>query len=157
MARFLLRFDQVIGGAAASIETVNETEDRAKNEAELSGLSLLAVFASVTTIPILAPVGYSLARVSYHPGDYLRLRELLSQELVDDASTTRGRPAALMLCTIFSVSHNALISSDFRRIRDKCERDFFRLNLEQFRIFVKHWVAQLIRPEEETRRAGDPT
>jgi hypothetical protein len=117
---------------------------------------LFAVFASVTTIPILAPFGYSLARIPPHPGDCLRLRELLSEELVGDASTARGRSAGLMLCTIFSIWHKGLISSGFKRVRDERGRDFFRLNLEQFGVFVKHWVAQLIRPEEETKRAGDP-
>jgi hypothetical protein len=111
----------------------------------------------VTTIPILPPLGYSLARVARQPGDYLLLRELLSEGLVDAPSTMTGRPAGLMLCTSFSALHKALISSDFSKFRQKQECFFCRSNLEQFRVFVKHWAAQLIRPEEKTRHAGDPT
>lgn len=123
----------------------------------MSVWGLFAVFASVTTIPILAPLGYSCAVVPARLGDYLRFRELLTGEFVDAASTTLGRAKKLMLCTNFFVLRNALISAAFREIRQKRPGDFCRVNLEQFAEFVKHWVAQLIRPEEETRHAGDPT
>jgi hypothetical protein len=130
---------------------------RNENEAELSVWGLFAVFASVTTIPILAPLGYSCPCVPPQPGDYLRIRELLSEEFVDAASTSEGRVDKLMLCTTFFGLRKALILADLRKIRRKREGDFCRFNLEQFSDFVKHWVAHLIRPEEETRHAGDPT
>ncbi|HKN31504.1 MAG TPA: hypothetical protein VJY34_27965 [Roseiarcus sp.] len=123
----------------------------------MSVWGLLAVFASVTTIPILAALGYSVAAVPRRPGDYFRLRELSSQELVDAPSRIRGRQATLTLCTSFSALHKPLISGDFSKIRQKGDSFFRRFNLEQLRVFVKHWSPHLIRPEVETRHAGEPT
>jgi hypothetical protein len=127
------------------------------NEAELSVPGLLVVFTSVTTKPILAPHGYSSAGGARQSRDNLRSAELSSEEFVDAASTSIGRPVLLMLCTFFLALHKALILSVFNRIRDDRGRYFCRFNLEQFRVFVKHWAAELIRPEEETRHAGEPT
>jgi hypothetical protein len=62
-----------------------------------------------------------------------------------------------MLCTTFLDLRKALILADLGKIRRERAGDLRRFNLEQFSDFVKHWVAQLIRPEEETRHAGDPT
>jgi hypothetical protein len=123
----------------------------------LSVLGLLIVFAFVKTHPILAPHGYSSAGVARQCPEYLKIEELLSEELVDAMSTTIWRPVQLMLCTCFLALHKALISSAFSRIPGNRDRLFCRLNLEQSRVFVKHWSAQLIRPEEETKQAGDPT
>jgi hypothetical protein len=128
-----------------------------ENEAELSELVLLMVRAFVITHPILAPHGCSSAGVTRQRREYLKIEELLSDELVDAASTTIWRTVQLMLCTCFLALHKALISSAFSRIRSNRDRLFCRLNLEHSRVFVKHWSAQLIRPEEETRQAGDPT
>jgi hypothetical protein len=147
------RTNRCVEGARARNRRSGETE----NEAELSVWGLFAVFASVTTIPILAPLGYSCPGVPPQPGDYLRIRELLSEEFVDAASTTEGRAEKLMLCTTFLGLRNALILADLRKIRRERAGESCRFNLEQFADFVKHWVAQLIRPEEETRHAGDPT
>jgi hypothetical protein len=133
-----------------------------ENEAELSVSVLFAVFAYVTTIPILAPLGYSLARVPCRRGDYLRLREPLSDEFVDAPSTMRGRQAELTLCTSFSALRKALILAGFSKNGQKRDSNFCRSNLEQFRVFVKQWSLHLIRPEVETREvetrhAGEPT
>jgi hypothetical protein len=62
-----------------------------------------------------------------------------------------------MLYTCLLALRKALILSVFNRIRGSRERRFCRFNLEQFTVFVKHWSAQLIRPEEETKHGGDPT
>jgi len=62
-----------------------------------------------------------------------------------------------MLCTSFSAYRKALISADSIKFREERDVHFCRSNVEQFRVFVKHWAAQLIRPEEESRHAGDPT
>ena len=148
--------DRTSGAFVAPVAR-NSRSRETENEAELSGFGPFAVFVSVTTIRILAPLGYSLARVSHQLGDYLRIRELLSEALVDAASTTRRRPDQLMLYTTFLALHKSLISSDFRRICDRCAGNLFRFKLEQFRVFVKHCSPDLIRPEEETRHAGDPT
>jgi len=123
----------------------------------LSVSGVFAVFVSVTTIPILAPLGYSLTAVSHRPRDYLRLKELLSEELVDAASTNARRRAQFMLCTIFLFLPNALNLAGFEAIRGKLGREFSRCNLEQFREFVKYQCAKMIRPEEKTIHAGDPT
>jgi hypothetical protein len=147
------RTNGCVDGASASNRRSRETE----NEAELSVWGLFAVFASVTTIPVLAPLGYSCAAVPPRPRDYLRIRELLTGEFVDAVSTNMGRAAKLMLCTTFFALCKALISRGFGKLSRKRAGSLCRFNLEHFREFVKHWVAQLIRPEEETRHAGDPT
>jgi hypothetical protein len=148
----------VIGaGAACKSAAPNQGSRETENEAELSVWGSLAAFDFVTTIPVLASLGYLSAAVPHQHRDYLRFGELLSEEPVDAASTIRGRPAQFMLCTIFLVLRKTLILADFKRIRAKREHHFCRSNLEQFIGFVKHWSSELIRPEEETRHAGDPT
>jgi hypothetical protein len=157
MAPFLLAFNRAVAAAPAAAEPQSGGLCETENEAELSELVLLMVCAFVITHPILAPHGCSSASVTRQRREYLKIEELLSDELVDAASTTIWRPVQLMLCTCFLALHKALISSAFSRIRSNRDRLFCRLNLEHSRVFVKHWSAQLIRPEEETRQAGDPT
>ena len=121
----------------------------------LSGV--FAILDSVTTIPILAPLAYSLASASHRALDYLPQRELFTHAFVDAASTTKVQQAQLALRTDFSAGANALISPDLKTHSAISRRRFYRFNVEQKSEFVKHWSAQLIRPEEETKHAGDPT
>jgi len=124
------------------------------DEVELSVSVLLAAFASVITVPILAEAGYSSAAVLNKRAHYLRIRELSSKDRVEAASTTRGRVAELILCTRFSSRPKPLISAVFGGIFDDHGRRFHRFNLEQLIEIVKHWSSESIRPEEETKNAG---
>jgi hypothetical protein len=128
-----------------------------RHEAELNVLGVFAVCVSVTIVPILWSLGYSSTATRHEGRDYLRKRELLSDELVDAASTIQGRQAQLMPCTILFCLSKTLISPDFGSFRLEWALELCRSNLEQFREFVKHWSAKMIRPEEETIHAGEPT
>jgi hypothetical protein len=148
----------VIGTAVASESAAsNQRWRETGNEVELSVWVSLAAFELVTIIPVLASLGYSSTGVPHRPRNYLRFGELISEELVDAPSTNLGRPVQFMLCTIFLVLRKTLISTDFTTIRAKRERHFCRSKLAQFKVFVNHSSSELIRPEEETRYAGDPT
>jgi hypothetical protein len=129
---------------------------RTDNEVELSVLGLLIVFGFVITLFILEPVRCSLAAIPCGGVYYRRIVKHSSEETVKAPSTKRGKPAELMLCTRISVPYKALISSDFIRIVAKREYYSCRFNLEQLKVFVKHWAAKLIRTEEEPKHAGEP-
>ena len=125
------------------------------DEVELSVLVPLAVFPSVTTVPILARAGYSRTAVPSKAAQYLRIRELLANDRVKAASTTWGQAAELMLCTRISWWRKPLIFSAFGRIGSDFGRRLYRFNLEQMKEILKHWSSESIRPEEETKNAGD--
>ena len=116
----------------------NRRSREADNEGELSILVLLVTFASLTTVPILAPAGYSLAGKTCEDADELRIGELLSGGFVNATLTKQGEPAELTLCTKFLALHKALISSALNRILRQRERYLGRPNLERSKVSVNN-------------------
>lgn len=131
-----------------------------RHEALLDVLGVFAVFVSVTIVPILALLGYSLKATPRQGRDYLRKREPLTEATVDATSTIAGRQAQSLPYTYLLFLSKALISPEFGTFCVERAGECCRSNLEQLTEFVKQWSANLIRPEEQTIgtiHAGEPT
>ena len=104
----------------------------------MSILVLFAIIAPVTTIRILAQLGYSPSGSLHQGPNELRIRELLAKDFVESQLARMGEPAWFILCTRFLALHKTLISSDFNRIRHQREHYRRRPNLERSTVFVNN-------------------